>query len=191
MAWSSRWTSGWEDDWSSPRWKGKKAAEQDNRTWAEKYTYLNGPAKAPHTLTVEDRCWLIREIVVRAQADSQDVLKIPVVRTLTWPADIVDAVLFLLTGLGRRVALRSLGETGNEVADSLAEAFSSRSPPEADMREVISGIIDRSQDHEALLEAAYAEGFEVTAAAAQAAAGPRWDSRARAMRPPTAHAHDL
>ena len=104
------WDGGWDDDkgyhqsgWDD--WKNNnKCKEQqgpDNRSWAEKYTYLNGPAKAAHTLPVEDRCWLVREIASIAQKGEQDALRIPIVRTLSWPADIVDAVLFLMTGAHR------------------------------------------------------------------------------------------
>ena len=120
---------GWNEDDAGWAWK-KKPQEQgpDNRPWSEKYTYLNGPAKANHTLPVEDRCWLVREIarLVQKKSREEDVLKFPVVCTLSWPADIVDAVLYLMTGLGRRITLRSIGDTSDEVAEALAEAFESR-----------------------------------------------------------------
>ena len=97
----------WGDKWDSPgksrddRWQSPSGKQ---RPWEEKYTYLNGPAKQSHTVPLEDRISMARQIVARAQEDMEEApLKLPVVKTLQWPADVIDAVFFLFCGIGRKV----------------------------------------------------------------------------------------
>ena len=182
MPWSwhdqqNSWNDGW--NWgpqgSSPG-KTRGGTREDNLPWSQKYTYLNGPHKQSHTLPLEDRVWLARIIVEQSQSATDHgaaPMKLPLVKTLSWPVDIVDAVIFLLTGLSRRTSLRSLGETQEQVAETLTEAFISRMPNPQDRHDLISGIIENAENHENLLEWALEGGFQ---------AGwpqPRLDSRSR------------
>ena len=122
----------------------RSSNQPDQRSWGERYTYLNGPHKATHTLPVEDRVWLAREMVSRSQADEDpcNVVKMPLVKTLAWPADVIDSVIFLLSGLGRRVSLRSVGETADEVAANMAEGMMSHHPDRARRADTIQKIIE-------------------------------------------------
>ena len=88
--WGESWGGG-KQQWNESPGKGK----QDSRTWDEKYTYLNGPHRQSHTVPVEDRISLVRTVVIRSQEGEATALKLPVVRTLSWPADMVDTVLYL------------------------------------------------------------------------------------------------
>ena len=98
----SRWSWDQDDRWGgwNDRWSPGKHREA--RSWEEKYTYLNGPHKQAHTVPVEDRISLVRTVVARVQ-DGDNVLKLPVVKTLQWPADVIDAVMFMFCGIGRKV----------------------------------------------------------------------------------------
>ena len=99
------WDGGGGDwDWHSPHktreWQSPSGKQ---RPWEEKYTYLNGPAKQQHTVPVEDWISMARGVVNRVQEDVDVPLKLPVVKTLQWPADVIDAVFFIFCGIGRKV----------------------------------------------------------------------------------------
>ena len=95
--WDDHWGGWGEKSWSSP---GK---QRETRSWEERYTYLNGPRRQAHTLPVEDRVSLARAVVTRSQEGEADVLKLPWVKTMNWPADVIDAVLFIFCGISRKV----------------------------------------------------------------------------------------
>ena len=114
---------GWE--WKEQPWKGDgwwnvspgktlHGSTHDNHDWLEKYTCFNEPQRQAHTVPIEDRIHVIRGAVEQSQATvhGADPLKLPLFKTLSWPADVVDSVIFLMTGLAWRTSLRSLGDTG-------------------------------------------------------------------------------
>ena len=135
------------------------------------------PHRQTHTVPVEDRISLARTIVMRSQEGEATIFKFP--ETLNWPADVVDAVLFLLCGIGRRVSVRSLGSSAEEVADHLLEALVGNYPDMAARCDTIRKIIELAEDHEGLLEWAMEYGYNPDPSAANVAASPRFDSRSR------------
>ena len=106
-------------------------------------------------------------------------LKLPVVKTLQWPADVIDAVLFLLCGVGRKVYMRSLGSSAEEIAGNLAEAMTSRYPEMPERLRIIRKIMELAEDHEGIVEWACEEGFNPGVAAAGSGPALRFDSRSR------------
>ena len=162
MAWGGRWSSrgggrGW-DDWDDyDRWggSGSSTGGKDNSTDWSKYTYLNGQAKAAHTVPTEQRAWLIREI-------AGPEIKLPILRTLRWCADVVDGILYILCGVPRRTAIRQWGQdaTRESIAEACTEEFHAKYSA-AEIRIIFTRILDNAGNDEHLLEWAVEEGFNL------------------------------
>ena len=84
------------------------------------------------------------------------------------------------TSLYCKVYLRSLGSSAEEIVEHLAEAMIHQYPEMPDRLAVIRKITELADDHEALLEIAMVDGFNLgTAPAGSGMPALRFDSRAR------------
>ena len=103
---------------------GNSPTGKDSSDWS-KVTYLNGPAKSSHTVPQEERAWMIREMVSRAQGeeDEADRLKILVLKTLQWNPNVLDAVIYLFCGRGRKMTICHVGKSRDAVTTVCTEAF--------------------------------------------------------------------
>ena len=174
MSWEG-WSWGkweWEQDGREHDGRKKVQREKDTTPWVQKYTYLMGPHKQAHTVPIEDRVWLARQIVDQCQRGTEK-LRLPLVKTLNWPAEVIDSVLHLLTDLPRKTNLRSLGETQEEVVQNLVDACLHNQPDPEKFETLIRGIIENADNHEALFETAVEAGFNPGWPV------PRFDSRSR------------
>ena len=163
QSWRGREGNWWNAGRNASPAKTQRGSTHDKGPWGERYTYFNGPQRQAHTVPIEDRIHVIRGAVEQSQATDHgaDPLKLPLFKTLSWPADVVDSVIFLITGLARRTPLRSLGDTQEEVAATMAEAFRSRMPNPMEHFELIERIIDHADNHMYLVESALEGGFQL------------------------------
>ena len=190
--WGSSWgkwdDSGWggegsgEQKWTSPghggaAWPGY-AQDNSGAAWGtgwgkqgrgqrsgwDSATYLGGKSKGDHALPLEERCAVLRELVMRWSQGRDDeagapVVKLSTVTPLSWPAEVVDAALYLLCGVPRRTALRSLGGGEEAVVANLLDAFLTRSNDE--YKEELVQFLNESSSGDPILARAVEQGFLV------------------------------
>ena len=156
------WGAGsWSDGWDKGTWKWPGEASptsKDPADWS-KYTYLNGGPKASHTVPSDQRAWLIREMMSRVQEDDDDKVKIPVLKTLRWNVNTLDGVISIFCGIGRRMAIVSLGKSREAVLTACVEGFQTKFPDADDRRQVMVKVMELADREEALLEMAVEDGF--------------------------------
>ena len=160
------WQAGWDrnGEWKSKptwerRWGETSSPAKNTEDWS-KYTYLNGGAKSTHTVPSEQRAWLIREIMSKVQEDGPyEKLKLPVLKTLTWNVNTLDSIISIFCGIGRRMAIASVGKTRDAVLAACVEGFQTKWPDVDERRQIMVKVIDLADKEEALLEMAVEDGF--------------------------------
>ena len=165
---------GWPRPWS-PAGAGSPA--KDPSDWG-KYTYLNGGPKATHTVPAEQRAWLIREMMSKVQADddTEAKLKVGILKTLRWTVNALDAVIWLFCGIGRRMAISSLGKSRDAVLAACVEGFLNKWPEPEERQKIMMKVVDNADNENGLLEMAIEDGFNYEpdpAPARPAVAAPR------------------
>ena len=83
------------------------------------------PSKGGHTLPLEERLYVIREMVKRWNPH----VKISPVAPLSWPGEVVDGALWLLTRAPRKTTLHNLGGEPDKVIETLLDAFENNYTP--------------------------------------------------------------
>ena len=146
--------------WEKPRRWGEPASPAKDPTDWSKYTYLNGGSKATHTVPADQRAWLIREIMSKAQEDEEDKVKIPLLKTLKWNVNTLDAVISIFCGIGRRMSIHSLGKSREGVMAACVEGFYSKWPDAGERRQIMIKVADHALDEGFLMETAVEDGFE-------------------------------
>ena len=96
------------------RWEGE-GGKRDG--WGSAST-IGGPSKGGHVLPVDERLYVIREMVKRWNPH----VKISPVAPLSWPGEVVDGALWLLTRVPRKTTLRNLGGEPDKVIETLLDA---------------------------------------------------------------------
>ena len=146
--------------------KGWGKQGRGQRSAWETATYLGGKSRGDHALPLEERCAVLRELVVRWSQGRWDdigegapVVKLSTVTPLSWPAEVVDAALYLLCGVPRRTALRSLGGEEEAVIANLLDAFITRGDDEH--KEELVQFLNESSNGDAILARAVEQGFLV------------------------------
>ena len=156
----------WENGTHSPGWPrpwspaGAGSPAKDPSDWG-KYTYLNGGPKATHTVPAEQRAWLIREMMSRVQQDddTEEKVKIPVLKTLKWNVNTLDATIWLFCGIGRRMAIGSLGKSRDAVLVACVEGFLNKYPEPEERQKIMLKVLDNADSENSLLEMAVEDGF--------------------------------
>ena len=155
--WESK--GSWKDGpgWDK-RWQETSPAAKDPADWS-KYTYLNGGPKATHTVPPDQRAWLIREMMSKVQDEDEDKVKLPVLKTLRWSVNSLDAALYIFCGIGRRMAIGSVGKSRDAVLAACVEGFLNKWQDADERRQIMVKVTELADKEETLLETAVEDGF--------------------------------